>query len=59
MEAKREFAYEKFKRQIQYCSDVKELQDIACKFLRLYLAQQEMVDTMLRKGWLSTKGTNF
>jgi len=59
MEAKREFAYEKFRRQIQSCSDVKELQDIACKFLRLYLAQQEMVDTMLRKGWLSTEGTNF
>lgn len=59
MEAKREFAYEKFKRQIQSCSDVKELQDISCKFLRLYLAQQEMVDTMLRKGWLSPESTNF
>ena len=59
MEAKREFAYEKFKRQIQSCSDVKELQDIACKFLRLYLAQQEMVDKMILKGWLSTESTNF
>jgi len=59
MEAKREFAYEKFRRQIQSCSDVKELQDISCKFLRLYLAQQEMVDTMIRRGWLSTKSTNF
>ena len=54
MEAKREFAYEKFRRQIQSCSDVKELQDIACKFLHLYLAQQEMVDKMIQKKFLST-----
>jgi hypothetical protein len=52
MEAKREFAYEKFRRQIQCCSDVKELQELSCKFLRLYLAQQEMVDKMILKGWL-------
>ena len=58
MEAKREFVYEKFRRQIQCCSDVKELQELSCKFLRLYLAQQDMVETMLRKGWLSAQSTN-
>jgi len=28
------------------------LQEIACKFLRLYLAQQEAVDALVTKGWL-------
>ena len=52
MEAKREFAYEKFRRDIQTCSDVKELQELSCKFLRLYLGQQELVETLIAKGWL-------
>jgi hypothetical protein len=52
MDTKREFAYERFRRDIQSCSDVKELQELACKFLRLYLAQQEAVDAMVTKGWL-------
>lgn len=53
MDSKREFAYEKFRRDIQSCSDVKELQELSCKFLRLYLGQQEMVESMISKGWLS------
>lgn len=52
MEAKREFAYEKFRRDIQTCSDVKELQELACKFLRLYFGQQELVESLISKGWL-------
>ena len=52
MDAKREFAYERFRRDIQTCEDVKQLQELACKFLRLYLTQQETVDTMARNGWL-------
>lgn len=52
MDSKREFAYEKFRRDIQSCSDVKELQELSCKFLRLYLGQQEMVEAMISKGWL-------
>jgi len=52
MDAKREFAYERFRRDIQTCHDVKELQELACKFLRLYLAQQEAVDALVSKGWL-------
>jgi len=54
MDSKREFAYEKFRRDIQSCSDVKELQELSCKFLRLYLSQQEMVESMISKGWLSS-----
>lgn len=54
MDSKREFAYEKFRRDIQSCSDVKELQELSCKFLRLYLGQQEVVETMISKGWLSS-----
>jgi hypothetical protein len=54
MDSKREFAYEKFRRDIQSCSDVKELQELSCKFLRLYLGQQEMVEAMISKGWLSS-----
>jgi len=54
MDSKREFAYEKFRRDIQSCSDVKELQELSCKFLRLYLGQQEVVEAMISKGWLSS-----
>ena len=52
MDEKREFAYERFRRDIQTCGDVKQLQELACKFLRLYLTQQETVDAMARNGWL-------
>lgn len=55
MDSKREFAYERFRRDIQCCTDTKELQEIACKFLRLYLGQQEMVETLISKGWLPTR----
>ena len=55
MEAKREFVYEKFRRDIQSCSDVKELQELSCKFLRLYLGQQEAVEALISKGWLPSK----
>ena len=54
METKREFAYERVRRQIQACSDVKELQELSCKFFRLYLAQQEMVDKIIQKKFWST-----
>lgn len=49
---KRQFAYERFARNVKACSDVKELQEIACKFLRLYLTQQEAVETLIKQNWL-------
>ena len=48
----REFIYERYARQISSCEDTKELQELACKFLRLYLTQQEVVEGLIKKGWL-------
>ena len=56
MDTKREFIYERFKRDIQGMDNLKDVQDTACKFLRLYLAQQDVVDKLIKKGWLP-KGT--
>jgi hypothetical protein len=56
MDTKREFIYERFKRDIQGMDNLKDVQDTACKFLRLYLAQQDIVDELINKGWLP-KGT--
>jgi hypothetical protein len=36
--------------------NLKDVQETACKFLRLYLAQQDIVDELVNKGWLP-KGT--
>jgi len=56
MDTKREFIYERFKRDIQGMDNLKDVQETACKFLRLYLAQQDIVDELGNKGWLP-KGT--
>lgn len=56
MDTKREFIYERFKRDIQGMDNLKDVQETACKFLRLYLAQQDIVDELVSKGWLP-KGT--
>jgi len=56
MDTKREFIYERFKRDIQGMDNLKDVQETACKFLRLYLAQQDIVDELIKKGWLP-KGT--
>jgi hypothetical protein len=52
MQVKREFVYERFKRDIYGVEDVKKLQEIACKFLHLYLAQQETVEALINQKWL-------
>jgi hypothetical protein len=56
MDTKREFIYERFKRDIQGMDNLRDVQETACKFLRLYLAQQDIVDELVNKGWLP-KGT--
>jgi hypothetical protein len=56
MDTKREFIYERFKRDIQGMDNLRDVQETACKFLRLYLAQQDVVDELINKGWLP-KGT--
>ena len=58
MDANREFVYERFRRDIQTCEDVKQLQELACKFMRLYLSQQETVDSLVRNGWLPKSAKN-
>jgi len=52
---KREFVYERFKRDIYGVEDVKKLQELACKFLHLYLAQQETVEALINQKWLPNK----
>jgi hypothetical protein len=55
MDPKREFAYERYSRDIYACGNVKDLQDLAAKFLRLYLTQVETVEQLVKKGWLPDK----
>tara|TARA_R100000951_G_scaffold114905_2_gene121291 strand:+ start:7658 stop:7831 length:174 start_codon:yes stop_codon:yes gene_type:complete len=52
MNVNRQFVYERFSRDINGCSDTKALREIACKFLKLYLYQQEAVESMIYNGWL-------
>jgi hypothetical protein len=52
MDTNREFIYERYARKISSCEDTKELQELACKFFRLYLTQQEVVEGLIKKGWL-------
>ena len=52
MDTNREFVYERFSRDIKACGNVKDLQDMACRFLKLYLTQQTVVDDLIKKGWL-------
>lgn len=52
MEMRREFAYERFRRDIDSCEDVEQLQKIAKNLLKLYLAQQEAVTSLINQNWL-------
>jgi hypothetical protein len=58
MDTKREFAYERYRRDIYACGNVKDLQDLACKFMRLYMAQLDVVDNLIKKGWLPAEAAN-
>jgi hypothetical protein len=55
MKMRRQFAYERFKRDIEACQEVKQLQEIAKRLLKLYLVQQEAVESLSNNGWLSSK----
>jgi len=52
---KRQFAYERFRRDIEACQEVKQLQEISKKLLKLYLVQQEAVESLSNGGWLPSK----
>ena len=55
MKMKRQFAYERFRRDIEACQEVKQLQEISKKLLKLYLVQQEAVESLSNGGWLPSK----
>jgi len=60
VQTNREFAYERWKRDIQAITNLSDAKETACKFLSLYLNQQEVVDSMIKKGWLpSGKATHL
>ena len=54
----RNFALHKFRRNIEGCSDVKELQKISVNLLQLYLRQQDTVNQLIKKGWLPSDAAN-
>lgn len=48
----RSFALQRFRRDIEGCTNVKELQDTSVKLMQLYLRQQDTVNQLIKKGWL-------
>lgn len=54
----RTFALQKFRRNIETCRNVEELQDTAVKIMQLYLRQQDTINEMVKKGWLPDEAAN-
>tara|TARA_R100001163_G_C5025886_1_gene167445 strand:+ start:171 stop:344 length:174 start_codon:yes stop_codon:yes gene_type:complete len=52
MDTHREFALQRFRNEIQNCSDVEELQNMCIKLMQLYLRQQDMVTRLVAEGLL-------
>ena len=52
MEMHRNFALQRFRRDIESCTDVKELQNMSVKLMQLYLRQQDTVNQLVKKCWL-------
>lgn len=52
MEMHRTFALQKFRRNIESVSDVKELQKMSVKLMQLYLHQQDTIQQLIKQGWL-------
>ena len=48
----RKFALQRFRRKIEGCTDVSELQQMSVKLMQLYLHQQDTINQMVKKGWL-------
>ena len=55
MEMHRSFALQRFRRTIEECTDISELQQIAIKLMQLYLHQQDTINQMAKNGWLQTE----
>ena len=54
MEMHRNFALQRFRRKIEGCTDIGELQQMSVKLMQLYLHQQDTINQMVKKGWLPT-----
>lgn len=52
MEMHRNFALQRFRRKIEGCTDIGELQQMSVKLMQLYLHQQDTINQMVKKGWL-------
>ena len=52
MEMHRNFALQRFRRKIEGCTDIGELQQTSVKLMQLYLHQQDTINQMVKKGWL-------
>ena len=52
MDTHREFALQKFRKDIEKCRDVKELQQMSIKLMQLYLRQQDTINKMVAEGFL-------
>ena len=52
MDTHREFALQRFRRDISKCSDVEELRSMSIKLMQLYLRQQDTVNKMVAEGFL-------
>ena len=50
----RNFALQRFRRKIEGCTDIGELQQMSVKLMQLYLHQQDTINQMVKKGWLPT-----
>ena len=49
---RRLFVLERFRRDLDGCSDPKQLRDIGHSLFQLYLSQQEAVEGLINQGWL-------
>lgn len=55
MEMHRNFALQRFRRKIEGCTDISELQQMSVKLMQLYLHQQDTINQMVNKGWLPSE----
>lgn len=55
MELHRNFALQRFRRKIEGCTDIGELQQMSVKLMQLYLYQQDTINQMVKKGWLPSE----
>ena len=51
----RSFALQRFRRKIESCTDIGELQQMSVKLMQLYLHQQDTINQMVKKGWLPSE----